>query len=209
MAALGEADSGLAARLLDYLALLQQWNRAYNLTAVREPAQMVRRHLLDSLAIARFFDAGPLADLGSGAGLPGLVLAMARPQLAVSVVESNGKKARFLREVVRRLGLCNVRVLECRAEAVPEPGAFAYITARALGTLAQLIAFGGHLLRPGGRLLAMKGQYPEAEIAALPPGWRVYASHVLDVPGEAVARHLIEVERVDPERRRTTAGNRA
>lgn len=209
MAALGEANPPLAARLLDYLALLAQWNRAYNLTAVRDPAQMVTRHLLDSLAIAPFLDAGPLADLGSGAGLPGLVLAMARPALPVVLVESNGKKARFLREAVRQLGLGNVRVLECRAEAVPEPAAFSCISARALGTLAQLVAFGGHLLRPGGRLLAMKGQYPDNEIAALPPGWRLRASHVLDVPGETAARHLIEIERLDPEARQTTAGNRA
>jgi 16S rRNA (guanine527-N7)-methyltransferase len=189
-------DAALAGPLLDYLALLQRWNAAYNLTAVRDPRQMVVLHLLDSLAIAAH-TAGitRLADVGTGAGLPGIPLAIARPDLQVTLVESNGKKARFLREAVRQLRLDNARVAESRAEDLDEPGAFDAITARALAPLAEIIAVGGHLVAPGGRLLAMKGQRPDAELAALPPGWRLQAVHRLDVPGLAAERHLVVVER--------------
>ena len=185
----------LADPLLDYLALLDRWNRAYNLTAVRDPREMLTRHLLDSLAMHSFVDAGPLADLGAGAGLPGIPLAIARPGLSVALVESNGKKARFLREAVRTLGLVDVRVLESRAEAVDAPGRYALITARALDRLAGIIAVGGHLLGPGGRLLAMKGQRPDGEIAELPAGWELAALHTLRVPGLDAERHLVEIRR--------------
>lgn len=199
MAALGLSVPGLAPRLLAYLALLDQWNHTYNLTAVRDPREMLSRHLLDSLSILAWLPTSPtplaLADLGSGAGLPGMVLALARPDVAVTLVESNGKKARFLREVVRQLRLANVRVAQVRAEQLDEPGAYGCITARALGTLAQLVQFGGNLLQPGGQLLAMKGQYPADEIAALPVPWQVQASHVLTIPGDSGVRHLIVVTR--------------
>ncbi|WP_257644226.1 16S rRNA (guanine(527)-N(7))-methyltransferase RsmG [Luteimonas salinisoli] len=189
-------DTALAAPLLDYLALLQRWNRAYNLTAVREPQAMVTRHLLDSLAMLPHLPAqGRLADLGTGPGLPGIPLAIARPALQVALVESNGKKARFLREAVRSLGLDNARVLESRAEAVDEPGAHDLVTARALASLADILAVGGHLLAPGGRLLALKGVRPDAEIAALPQGWELEALHPLAVPGLDAERHLAVVRR--------------
>ncbi|CAN5216557.1 16S rRNA (guanine(527)-N(7))-methyltransferase RsmG [soil metagenome] len=189
----------LATPLLDYLALLDRWNQAYNLTAVRDPREMLTRHLLDSLAMTPFVDASPLADLGTGPGLPGIPLALARPGLAVALVESNGKKARFLREAVRTLGLSNVRVLAVRAEAVDEHGAFALITARALDRLAGILAVGGHLLAPGGRLLAMKGQRPDDEIAELPAQWEVCGMHRLTVPGLDAERHLVEIRRRAPE----------
>jgi 16S rRNA (guanine527-N7)-methyltransferase len=185
----------LAPRLLDYLALLDRWNKTYNLTAVRDPREMLSKHLLDSLAMARFVDDENLADLGTGPGLPGIPLAIARPGLRVALVESNGKKARFLREAVRTLQLGNARVLESRAEAVAEPSAFQLITARALDRLAGIIAVGGHLLAPGGRLLAMKGVRPDDEMAELPPGWVVSGIHTLTVPGLIGERHLIEVTR--------------
>ena len=188
-------DRALAPRLLDYLALLDRWNKTYNLTAIRDPREMLTKHLLDSLAMARFVDAGRLADLGTGPGLPGIPLAIARPRLHVALVESNGKKARFLREAVRTLGLDNARVLESRAEAVAEPGAFDLITARALDRLAGILAVGGHLLAPGGRLLAMKGLLPADEIAELPAGWTLAAVHSLSVPGLPAERHLVEVTR--------------
>jgi 16S rRNA (guanine527-N7)-methyltransferase len=187
----------LAPRLLDYLALLERWNRAYNLTAIRDPRDMVARHLLDSLAMHPHVGAGPLADLGTGPGLPGIPLAIARPELAVALVESNGKKVRFLREAVRQLGLGNARVVEARAEALAEPGAFAAVTARALDRLAGIVAVGGHLLAPGGRLLALKGARPDDEIAELPPGWTVSGVHRLAVPGLSAERHLVVVTR-DP-----------
>jgi 16S rRNA (guanine527-N7)-methyltransferase len=185
----------LAPPLLAYLDLLQRWNQAYNLTAVRDRGEMLRRHLLDSLAMQRFVDAGPLADLGAGPGLPGIPLAIADPALQVTLVDSNGKMARFQREAVRTLGLANVRVVQSRAENVAEPGAYRLLTARALDRLAGIIAVGGHLLSPGGRLLAMKGLRPDEEIAELPPGWRATAVHTLRVPGLAAERHLVEVTR--------------
>ena len=187
--------TALAPQLLAYLDLLARWNRTYNLTSVREPREMLRKHLLDSLAMSPYVDAGPLADLGAGPGLPGIPLAIADPALQVTLVDSNSKMSRFQREAVRALGLGNVRVLQSRAENVAEPGAFRLLTARALDRLAGIVAVGGHLLQPGGRLLAMKGQRPDEEIAELPPGWTVTAVHVLRVPGLDAERHLVEVAR--------------
>ena len=190
-------DRAHATPLLAYIALLDRWNRTYNLTAIRDPRQMVGLHVLDSLAMhAHLADVATLADLGTGAGLPGIPLAIVRPALQVTLVESNGKKARFLREAVRVLALGNARVAESRAEALEMPGAFDAITARALATLADIVAVGGHLLRDGGRLLAMKGTLPGDEIAALPDGWRMLACHALAVPGVAAERHLVEVGRL-------------
>ena len=197
LAALGLPPRPLADRLLDYLALLDRWNRTYNLTAVRDPREMLGKHLLDSLSMWPHVAPGKLADLGTGPGLPGIPLALAVPGLQVTLVESISKKTRFLREVVRQLDLDNVRVLDSRAEAVAEPGAYDQITARAMDTLAGILAVGGHLLGPGGRLLAMKGQRPDAEIAALPRGWRVESVQALTVPGLEGDRHLVTVTR-DP-----------
>ena len=193
-------EVALATPLLAYLALLSRWNRAYNLTAVRDPRAMVSRHLLDSLAMQAAVAplaarGGSLADLGTGPGLPGIPLAIALPGLRVTLVESNGKKARFLREAVRTLGLANARVLESRIEAVDAAGAFDAITARALATLPKILELGGHLLAPGGRLLAMKGVVPGDEIASLPPGWTVERIEPLTVPGLEGERHLVVVAR--------------
>jgi 16S rRNA (guanine527-N7)-methyltransferase len=183
-------DAGLEA-----LALLNHWNRTYNLTAIRDPGQMLVKHLFDSLAIAPHVPAGRLADLGTGPGLPGIPLAIVRPDLEVALVESNGKKARFLREAVRRLGLANARVLEMRAEAVPEPGRFDAITARALDRLVGIVDVGGHLLAPHGRLLAMKAARVDEEVAELPAGWRLESVLPLTVPGLDAERVLVVVTR--------------
>jgi 16S rRNA (guanine527-N7)-methyltransferase len=194
IAALGlELPADADARLLDYLELLQRWNRAYNLTAVRDPAQMVSRHLLDSLAIAPFVTGATLADLGSGAGLPGIPLAIAAPQRAVTLVDTNGKKARFLREAVRCLELGNVEVVQVRVEDLD--GRFDCITARAFASLPDMLAWGGRLLADGGRWLAMKGRWPADELAALPPGFRLETSHALTVPGLDAERHLLVLTR--------------
>ncbi|MCW4455871.1 16S rRNA (guanine(527)-N(7))-methyltransferase RsmG [Flavobacterium sp. MXW15] len=193
--AMGLDAATLAPPLLAYLALLARWNRTYNLTAIRDPHEMVTRHLLDSLAMAPHVESGSLADLGTGPGLPGIPLAIARPQLQVTLVESNGKKARFLREAVRQLGLGNARVAESRAEALAEPEAYDHLTARALDTLAGIVAVGGHLLRRGGTLLAMKGVYPHEEIAQLPPDWEVAQVLPLQVPGLTGERHLVVCRR--------------
>ncbi|HSR65991.1 MAG TPA: 16S rRNA (guanine(527)-N(7))-methyltransferase RsmG [Xanthomonadaceae bacterium] len=188
-------DTALSAPLLAYLALLARWNATYNLTAIRDPREMLTKHLLDSLAMQAFVADGTLADLGTGPGLPGIPLAIARPGLRVTLVESNGKKARFLRAAVRELGLPNAEVAESRIEGLDRPGAFDQITARALATLPQIIAFGGPLLKRGGRLLAMKGTRPDDEIAELPDGWWLQSVQPLTVPGLAAERHLVIVAR--------------
>ena len=189
-------DAALAEPLLAYLALLARWNATYNLTAIRDPREMLVKHLLDSLAMHAHLDGiGNLADLGTGPGLPGIPLAIARPDLQVVLVESNGKKARFLREAVRQLKLGNANVAESRIEAFDARGRFDAITARALATLPLILQLGGHLPGPDGRLLAMKGVLPEDEIAALPAGWRLAATHPLRVPGLSAERHLLEIVR--------------
>jgi len=203
--ALADLESGLtllglplnlAPPLLDYLRLLLRWNRAYNLTAIRDPQQMVHRHLLDSLTLVPYIRAKTLADLGSGAGLPGIPLALACPQLRVTLVESNGKKVRFLREVVRQLTLTHVEVAHSRIEAFTQGPHYSQITARALASLADIVQAGGHLLLPQGQFLAMKGVHPTAEINALPQGWQVKAVHRLQVPHlDAGQRHLVVIER--------------
>ena len=192
--------AALATPLLAYLALLARWNATYNLTAIRGPRDMVAKHLLDSLAMQPFVRGlRTLADLGTGPGLPGIPLAIATPGLQVTLVESNGKKARFLREAVRQLGLGNVQVAESRIEAFRPGTPFDAITARALATLPLILELGGHLPGPGGRLLAMKGVVPDEEIATLPAGWRLAAVHPLRVPGLDAERHLVEVARDRPE----------
>lgn len=190
-----DLDDALAPPLLAYLALLVRWNATYNLTAVRDPRDMVAKHLLDSLAMAAYVPDAPLADLGTGPGLPGIPLAIARPGCTVTLVESNGKKARFLREALRTLKLPNARVAEVRAEALAEPGTYAAITARALATLDRIIAVGGHLLAPDGRLLAMKAGTAAEEAKSLPAGWRLSAVQELHVPGLEATRQLAVVER--------------
>ncbi|WP_133477842.1 16S rRNA (guanine(527)-N(7))-methyltransferase RsmG [Cognatilysobacter segetis] len=193
-------DTAHAPRLLAYLALLVRWNATYNLTAIRHPREMVAKHLLDSLAMHPFVDplvasGGALADLGTGAGLPGIPLAIVKPGLRVTLVESAGKKARFMRQAIRELGLADARVAESRIEALDEPGAYAAITARALATIPLILELGGHLLAPDGVLLAMKGVHPADELAQLPPGWALRESHALTVPGLDAERHLVVVGR--------------
>lgn len=196
-AGLAEQAAGVPASaiepLLDYLDLLLRWNAAYNLTAVRDPDEMVTRHLLDSLAVLPYVQGARLADLGSGAGLPGIPLALARPFDEVLLVDSNGKKARFLREAVRRLGLTQTRVAEARVEAVR--GQFDCVTARAFATLADMLAWGGHLLAPGGLWLALKGRFPQDELEQVPPGFRVEAIERLRVPGLDADRHVVAIRR--------------
>jgi 16S rRNA (guanine527-N7)-methyltransferase len=195
LAALG-LDAALAESLARYLALMLRWNATYNLTAIRDPREMVTKHLLDSLAmVPAVHGVATLADLGTGPGLPGIPLAIAVPGLHVTLVESAGKKARFMREALRTLGLGNAEVAESRIEALDRPGAFQAITARALATLPQILALGGHLPAPDGVLLAMKGARPDDEIAALPPGWTVRDILPLVVPGLDAERHLVTVGR--------------
>jgi 16S rRNA (guanine527-N7)-methyltransferase len=193
---LGQLGLGLddlaIARLLDYLALLVRWNQAYNLTAVRDPTAMVSRHLLDSLVVLPHVTAPAIADLGTGPGLPGIPLAIARPGLAVRLVESNGKKVRFMREAVRRLDLAAVEVVEARAETGPADAArVGQVVSRALAALPLLCRLATPWLAPDGRLLALKGPGWQDEAAGMPSGWQVVDSHELFVPGLEARRHLV------------------
>jgi len=195
LAAMGlQLSPGQSELLLGYLGLLNKWNRAYNLTAVRDPAVMVRRQLLDSLSILPWVDRDPVLDVGTGAGLPGIPLAIARPDLAFSLLDTNGKKTRFLNQVVGELGLANVEVIRARVEQLERPAHYARISSRAFAALADMVSVTQRLLAPGGYWLAMKGAEPDAERADLPPD--VGAETVeLQVPGESGRRHLVILRR--------------
>lgn len=198
IAALGlTLPAGAEEKLVAYLALLAKWNRVYNLTAIRDPNELVTHHLLDSLAVLpelqKSAPAGRhfrLADVGSGAGLPGLVLAIARPDWSLVSIEAVDKKAAFQRQAMIELGLANVSIHCRRVEDVEER--FDAVISRAFASLADFARMAGHL---ADTLWAMKGGYPADEIAALPPDWRVAASHRLAVPGLDAERHLLQLEK--------------
>lgn len=176
-------------RLLDYLELLARWNRSFNLTAVRDSSNMVTRHLLDSLAIAPWLTGESACDLGSGAGVPGIVLAIAAPQRSWLLVDANGKKARFLRAAVRELALANVTVAQQRVQDVQIQ--FDTITSRAFASVPDMLAWGGHLLAADGIWLAMKGPQADAELQALPTGFMLQDDVKLEVPGLDAERRLL------------------
>jgi 16S rRNA (guanine527-N7)-methyltransferase len=182
-------------QLLRYLALLVKWNGAYNLTAVRDAEQMVSRHLLDSLAVWPFLQGQQFADVGTGAGLPGLVLAIAEPQKQFVLVDSNGKKIRFVTQAIGELQLPNATALQTRVEQWQPITSCDAVLSRAFASLSEMATLCEHLLTPTGRLLAMKGNYPADEIAALPSHWQVEASQTLKVPDETGQRHLIILSR--------------
>lgn len=202
-------DSGLAAlgiavddeqrrRLLALVGLLHKWNRAYNLTAVRTPEEMVTRHLLDSAAVLPFVNGTQLLDVGSGAGLPGLVLAILDPSLAVTLLDSNGKKVRFQRQAVMELDLCNVTPVQARVEAFePVAGGYAQIISRAFSSLGDFIALTARLVAPSGEWLAMKGPAVDDELADLPEEIVVAERHDLAVPYETGSRQLVVLRHRD------------
>lgn len=177
-------------RLLAYIGELYKWNSAYNLTAVRDPQGMLSRHLLDSLSLLPLAK-GRLLDVGAGAGLPGIVLAIANPTLAVTVLDSNGKKARFMRHAVRTLGLPNVQVEEVRVEALKPAQAFDCITSRAFAALDAFFTATAPLLAPGGQWLAMKGKLEDAERQAVPESVQILEIRRLRVPGVDEERHVV------------------
>lgn len=183
--------------LLAYLELLQRWNRAYNLTAVRDPQEMVTRHLLDSLSIAPHLSGQRFLDVGTGAGLPGIPLAIVFPERQFELLDSNGKKTRFLIEARQRLGLDNVTVHSTRVESLTDQAGFDGILSRAFASLADMVAGCQHLLAQGGKMYAMKGQYPEQELSHLPKRFIVEGCHSLHVPGIDEARHLLVLSRSD------------
>jgi 16S rRNA (guanine527-N7)-methyltransferase len=187
--------AGGDARLLAYVELLARWNQAYNLTAIRDPGEMLVKHVLDSLAVLPFLAATPCADVGTGAGLPGIPLAIARPEARFTLLDSNGKKTRFVTQAVAELKLSNVEVVQARTEAWQPPALFPQVLSRAFASLQDFAALAGGLATPGGKLLAMKGAEPRDEMAALPSGFRLVAVHPLKVPGLDAERCLVELEK--------------
>ena len=192
LTALGETPSSHPCdKYLSYLNLLQRWNRAYNLSGIREPGRMLTHHVLDSLAVLPHVHGVRCLDVGSGAGLPGLILALARPVAHWVLVDSNGKKVRFLNQCVRELGIANVEVVQTLVESYAPAAPFDTIVSRAFGSLADLYTAAARLLAPGGVLLAMKGPTPEvepqiaatAEVTVIP----------LQVPGVDGGRTLVRM----------------
>ena len=182
--------------LLDYVSLLQKWNGVYNLTAVREPTMMIRQHLLDSLAALPAFEGmQSILDVGAGGGLPGIVLAIARPDMHVSLIDTVQKKTAFLTQVKSELGLSNVTVHSGRVEQLQDTNKFDAITSRAFSDLAEFVRLSEHLLKDSGCFIAMKGAIPQVEIAQLPKTWKVTEIKPLSVPGLDAERHLILMNR--------------
>ncbi len=179
--------------LLQYLRLLHKWNTKFNLSGVTDIESMVSRHLLDSLSLSRFLKGTRFVDIGSGAGLPGIPLAILNPQKQFVLIDSNGKKTRFLFEVKTTLDLTNISIENCRVEHYQSPQQIDMVMCRALSSLEDLVTKAQHLLSRGSVLLAMKGRYPEQEILSLPDGFEITRVVKLEIPGNQSQRLLIEV----------------
>jgi 16S rRNA (guanine527-N7)-methyltransferase len=182
-------------RLVDEL---ERANSQFNLTAIRDRSGMLQKHLLDSLSLQAFLRGARIADVGTGAGFPGLPLAVVNPERRFVLIEATAKKARYVSQTVERIGVRNVEVHHGRAESYRPPELFDTVLARALSSLADFVAYAGHLCAPGGRMLAMKGKRPDEEIAAVPKAFRVLAVHRLRIPGLDDERHLVELCRAAP-----------
>jgi len=180
-------------RLVDELEL---GNAQFNLSGIRDRPGMLRKHVLDSLTLQPYLRGERVADVGTGAGFPGLPLAIVNPLRRFTLIEATGKKARFVAQAAELIGCGNVQVVHSRAENYRPTELFDTVTARALASLTDFVSFAGHLCAPGGRLLAMKGKLPENEMSALPGSFRVSAVQRLHVPGLNDERHLIELERL-------------
>ena len=188
-----ELDAAQCAKLVQHLDLLDDWNTRMNLTAIRERPAQVTKHVLDSLTLVPWLRGRRVADIGSGAGFPGIPLAIVLPGMHFVLVESVGKKCRFLECVRDALDLGNVEVAQARAEAYRPVERFDTVIARAVGPLVDLVKNAGGLVAGGGRLLAMKGRYPTDELARKLNGWKVVGVHPLHVPGLDEERHLVEL----------------
>ena len=174
-----------------YCELLRKWNKAYNLISATDLAQLYSRHLIDSLAIAPFLDGNKILDVGTGAGLPGIPLAIAAPDKEFLLLDSNGKKTRFLFQAKQALGLDKVEIENCRVEHYQSQAQIDIVTCRAFAPIPEIIRLTEHLFHPGTVLLAMKGRYPEEELQTLPDHFELTASHRLEVPGQESERHLL------------------
>ena len=182
-------------KLLDYLALLNKWNSVYNLTSVRDPMQMVTLHVLDSLAaVPAFAGAANVLDVGAGGGLPGMVLAISRPDMKVSMIDTVHKKTAFLNQVKAELELGNVTVYTKKVQELEVKTKFDVITSRAFADLSDFVNWSGHLLAEGGQFIALKGTAPAEERERLPAPWKVQKLEPLAVPGLDAERHLVFIQ---------------
>jgi 16S rRNA (guanine527-N7)-methyltransferase len=188
-----QLSSTQANQLIRLLDELDDWNQRMNLTAIRERGQQITKHLLDSLAVHSHLRGSRIADIGTGAGFPGLPLAIVAPAMQFTLIDSTGKKLKFIEHVVQLLGLQNVQTVHTRAENYRPKERFDCILSRAVGPLATFVKWSGHLCVGGGRLLAMKGRHPAEELASIPSGWKLAAVHRLNVPGLDEERHLVEI----------------
>jgi 16S rRNA (guanine527-N7)-methyltransferase len=188
-------EQAQAAAMLRLIAELREWNQRFNLTGITDPVDMVRKHLLDSLSVQPYLRGRRIADVGTGAGFPGLPLAVINPGREFALIEATGKKARFVRHAADAMELKNVEVIPARSEDWRGPAPYDCVLTRALGKLEEFVRVAGHLCAPKGRLLAMKGHHPDAEIAALPSGWKAYAVHDIRIPGLAAERCIVELGR--------------
>lgn len=184
-----------SAALLRLIAELGNWNERFNLTAITDPRDVIRKHLLDSMSLQPWLHGARIADVGTGAGFPGLPLAVINPRRQFTLIEATGKKVRFVQHAAETLSLANIEVIPARAEAWRAPAPFDCVITRALGKLADFVRVAGHLCARDGRLLAMKGRRPEAEMKDLPDGWRAVAVHGIRVPGLAAERCVVELKR--------------
>jgi 16S rRNA (guanine527-N7)-methyltransferase len=186
---------GVSEKLLDYLALIDKWNRVYNLTAVRDRESMVTQHLLDSLVVVPHLAGTTVLDVGSGAGLPGIPLALARPGSSVTLLEANAKKSTFLKQVAIELELRNVEVTQARVESWAAPHAYDVVISRAFASVAEFAVSSGRHVAEGGVLAAMKGAYPRNELEELPAPYELICAIPLNVPQLRAERHLVLMRR--------------
>lgn len=192
----GEINSGARMKMLSYIALLDKWNKVYNLTAVREPERMIGMHILDSLSVLPYLSgAKRILDVGTGGGLPGIPLAIAKPGLQVTMMDAIAKKTAFVRQAIGELELENAHVITGRVEAPLTIEKFDHVISRAFAELKDFVDAAGHLCVDGGTLLAMKGIYPHEELARLPAGFHVSEIVALKVPGVDAARHLVIIQK--------------
>ena len=181
--------------LEQFIVLLQKWNNSFNLVADSSEDELISRHLLDSLSISDHINGSIVADIGSGAGFPGVPLAIFHPNTRFILLDSNGKKTRFLFQVKLALELENLTVENCRIEHYQSFEQIDIVTCRAFSTLQDTVVLADSLLGESTRLLAMKGRFPQSEVNALPAGFRVMNTTVLEIPGSPVDRHLVEIGR--------------
>lgn len=186
-------DEDALRKLLRLLDELDVWNERMNLTAIRERPQQITKHLLDSLSVHGYLHGTRIADIGTGAGFPGLPLAIASPDMQFTLIDSTAKKLKFIDHVAALLELRNIETVHTRAESYRPKERFDCVLSRAVGAIENFVKWSGHLCVGGGRLLAMKGRYPTEELAKLPNGWKLAAVHRLTVPGLDEERHLVEI----------------